>query len=530
MTRRQQLWLSASGLLAALVAGFVLASHLPAALAGSDRSESVDRATRELSGLRDQATRLRGTISSLRSGIDSALRAQADLSDRIDAQGVDLQALERQVEDAEAHRQPNVILIVTDDQRWDTLWAMPNVQRLLAGHGITFTNAVVTTPLCCPARASILSGQYAHTTGVYDNVPPAGGAPSFSDASSLATWLRDAGYTTGLVGKYLNLYSLLPAGYIPPGWDEWHAIAQERQVNFYDYVLNENGTLVDYGSAPEDYSTTVLARRAVDFVSNAEGPFYLHFAPIAPHGPATVAPGDEDAFADLPPLEAPSFDEADVTDKPWGDERPPLSPEVEQNIHLLRRHMLQSLLPVDRAIGDIVDALIARGQLDNTVIAFTSDNGYMWGEHRRRAKVWPYEESVRVPMVLRVPWIDTAVTDARLVANIDLAPTFAQLALTEPGLPVDGLSLVPLLQRKQVPWRGALMLEYLGEQTGGEDELPPQYEAVRTERYVYVEYVNGWRELYDLQTDPGQLTNRAGESALATVEGGLAQLLARMSG
>ena len=192
---------------------------------------------------------------------------------------------------------PNVVLIVTDDQRWDTLATMPAVQRLLVDGGITFRNAFATTPSCCPSRVSLLTGRYSRHTGVLDgsagNAP--GGAPAFDDRSSLATWLDDAGYRTGLVGKYLNDYAELPTGYVPPGWDEWYAVAQSRpQIRYYDYELNENGTIVHYGRAPADYSTTVLHNKALGFLRGADpsAPFFLYFAPIAPHPPATPAPED----------------------------------------------------------------------------------------------------------------------------------------------------------------------------------------------------------------------------------------------
>ena len=205
---------------------------------------------------------------------------------------------------------PNFVVIVTDDQRWDTLGSMPAVRRLLMTGGVTFRNAFVTTPSCCPSRVSLLTGQYSHRSGVLDgsvdNAP--GGAPAFDDDSSLATWLDDAAYRTGLIGKYLNDYAQLPVGYVPPGWDEWFAIAQgPPQVRYYDFALNENGEIVRYGDEPPDYSTSVLRRKALRFVEG-EGPFFLYFAPIAPHLPSTPALDDLNTPVDVwdPP---PSFGE-----------------------------------------------------------------------------------------------------------------------------------------------------------------------------------------------------------------------------
>ena len=191
---------------------------------------------------------------------------------------------------------PNIVFILTDDQRLDTLSFMPNVKELLAAHGVTFTNAFVTTSLCCPSRASILTGQYSRHTGVLSNVPPDGGAPSLRDASTVATWLHDGGYRTALVGKYLNAYNLLD-GRIPPGWDYWAAIDNDAErSHYYDFTLNENGRLVHYGTGPADYTTTVLGKLAAAFVENARPPFFLYLATVAPHDPATIPPG-----AKLPP-------------------------------------------------------------------------------------------------------------------------------------------------------------------------------------------------------------------------------------
>jgi arylsulfatase A-like enzyme len=405
---------------------------------------------------------------------------------------------------------PNIVLIVTDDQRADTLRAMPHVRTLLGSHGVTFPNAFVTTPYCCPSRASILTGLYSHHTGVLSDSPPDGGAPAFDDRSTIATWLSHAGYETGFVGKYLNAYDRLGASYVPPGWDEWDAIASEPIASrYYGYTLNEDARLVTYGPTDPDYSTTVLARSAVAFLRDARPPFFLELAPIAPHRPATPAPGDAgrtDAVA-LP--RPPSFDEVDVSDKPWAGERPPLSDAGAGFLTSLRRSMLEALLEVDRSVAAIVQELRARDQLSNTVIAFTSDNGVLLGEHRLGGKLWPYEEAIRVPLVIRSPWIRRGVVDRRLALNIDLAPTFAALAGVTPRAPVDGRSFAPLLRGEATThrWRTAFEVEYLGDEhpTGS----PPDYRAVRTTRYLYVRYENGWRELYDLKTDPFEIENLA---------------------
>jgi N-acetylglucosamine-6-sulfatase len=510
--------------LPALIAATVLAVHLPASLAHPARARSVENAESQLVALQSRSATLAVQEAALRTTLDGARSDNRVLSTGIRTHAKQIVTQARTL----GRSRPNLILIVTDDQRWDTLWSMPNVKSLLAAHGVTFTNAFVTTSLCCPSRSSIFTGQYSRHTGVYDNRPPNGGAPAFHDGSTLVTWLHGAGYRTGLFGKYLNDYSLLQPGYIPPGWDEWNAIAMKPQARYYDYLLNENGRLVRHGDGPEDYSTDVFAQKVVQFIRGSKKPFFAYVAPMAPHVPSTPAPGDVGRFSDLAPFHPPAFNEADVTDKPWGDRYQPLSASEQAGIGLGREHMLESLQSVDRAVARIVSAVEAKGQLDNTIIAFTSDNGYLWGEHRLVRKIWPYEESIRVPMVIRVPWVGSpGTTDSHLVANIDLAPTFAQLALASPGLPQDGLSLVPLLEGKHIPWRHAFVVELLADHPGSLVYSPP-YEGVRTERYLYVEYRNGWRELYDLRADPHQMTNRAGDPAYGRVEGALARQLARL--
>jgi arylsulfatase A-like enzyme len=400
---------------------------------------------------------------------------------------------------------PNLVLILTDDQRWDSLWAMPSVQGLLGGHGVTFENAFVTTALCCPSRTSILTGEASRHTGVLGNSPPNGGATAFDDRSTVATWLHDAGYTTGLFGKYLNGYQLLSPGYTPPGWDRWVAIAQRNQIRQYRYTLNEDGRLVEYGDRKSDYGTTVLADHAREFARTAREPFFVELAPIAPHLPATPERRDVLDFPYLPPHHPPSFGE-DPSDKPWWPSRAPDVPPTQGGTDFANRRMLQSLQAVDREVLGLVCDLSARGVLDRTVIVFASDNGFLLGEHGLTQKAWPYEEAIRIPLVVRVPWSVGRATDDHLVLNVDLASTFAELAGVTPPLSQDGRSLVPLLHGRRPAWRDAFVVEYLAPE--GPDG-PPPYSAIRTTRQLYVEYENGWRELYDLDRDPYELTNLA---------------------
>jgi N-acetylglucosamine-6-sulfatase len=406
---------------------------------------------------------------------------------------------------------PNIVLVVTDDQRWDTLDVMPTVRRALVGRGVTFENGFVVNPLCCPSRASILTGLHSHSTGVYNNGGPFGGFRSFRDDSTLATWLDDAGYETALIGKYLNRYG---GTYVPPGWDRWVAFSgrpRPRPSAYYDYVLNVDGELRPYGDAPAQYSTDVLAREAVSFIREASGPFFLYFAPSAPHGPATPAPRHADAFAGLQPWRPPAHNERDVTDKPaWLAALPPLTKGEQEELDSLRLAQLRSLLAVDEAVRAILSALAETNRLVDTLIVFTSDNGQAWGEHRWDKKMVPYEEVIRVPLVVRYDQVvDVARGDDHLVANIDIAPTLASAAGISAAESVwDGRSLLPLLVGRTSSWRRELLLEHL--RAEAEHVTIPTYCGLRTERYTYVTWETGEEELYDLRVDPHELRNVSG--------------------
>ena len=401
---------------------------------------------------------------------------------------------------------PNIVFILSDDQRADTLWAMPNVRRLLAAHGVTFTHFYATTPVCCPSRASFLTGQYSHHTGVLDNVGEQGGAQAFDDRSTLATWLHDAGYTTGLFGKYLNGYPELDECRVPPGWSTWNAIDAEPLSTFYGFTLNHNGRLVKYPDDPQHYQTDVLTDLTNNFIRTAPEPFFAFVTPSNPHRPGAAAPQDDGFYKGVPSYDSPSVDEPDLSDKPWRARIAPMTVQEQRGARRIHRNMLESLRSLDRDVGRIVQAIDERGALDNTIVVFASDNGFLWGEHRLLSKTWPYEESIRVPLVIRTPWTDHAVTDERLVGNIDLASTFAELAGTKPDLPQDGRSIVPLLRGENVRWVRNLLIEWQGRNVAAHDG-PLRYLGVHTGRYVYVKYGNGRHELYDLETDPYELSN-----------------------
>jgi N-acetylglucosamine-6-sulfatase len=407
---------------------------------------------------------------------------------------------------------PNVVLIVTDDQRVGTLDAMPAVRRLLGRRGTRFTHAIASNPLCCPSRASILTGRYSHGTGVYANWGSAGGWPAFdgsgAESSTIATALDDAGYTTGLFGKYMNRYPEAPSGYVPPGWDRWFVFAEENGA-YYDYATfdSQRGTQ-RHGSAPPDYSTDVIRRRAVSFIRDTPSttPFFAMITPYAPHGPATAAPRHDGTFGDEPIPIGPGLSE-NVADKPSYIRQQRASDPVQMIERA--RDQLETLSAVDGLVRQVVDVLRSSERLGQTLFIFTSDNGMSNGEHRWRTKVVPYEESIRVPLLVRFDGqVLPDVVRGTLAANVDIAPTIADYAgVTLSG--AEGRSLRPVLQGSASQVRDAVLLEHL--QFRG---LPvPTYCGIRTRRFMYTWYATGEHELYDLSVDPHQLTDRSSSRA-----------------
>ncbi len=405
---------------------------------------------------------------------------------------------------------PNVLIVMTDDQRHDDAWVMTNTQSMIADQGIEFTNAFVPNAWCSPSRISTLTGRYSHTTGMYRNFPPYGAFASFGpgeDSDTLASWLDGAGYRTGLFGKYINGYT---GTYVPPGWDHWVSFLENERNeggSYYDYSLSTNGTVVDYGSTPEDYSTDVLNAHVVDFIAStpADVPFFAFYTPFAPHGAAVPAPRHDGALRDVTFDHPPSFAEADVSDKPqYIQDMPPIN---TVGADWSRRRQMETLLAVDEGIGDIMATLESTGRLENTLIIFMSDHGILRGEHNFLKKMVPYEESIRIPMYVRYDaLIDTPRTEGHLALNIDLAPTIVELAgITPPSM--EGMSLMPLLRDNPVPgWRTDFLVEHLH---GAAGDPVPSYCAVRTTTEIYVVYQTGEHEYYDLTIDPFQIDNAA---------------------
>ena len=452
---------------------------------------------------------------------------------------------------AQAGSQPNIVLILTDDLDARSLEFMPHVAELLGREGTTFANAFATTPLCCPSRASILRGQYAHNHGVVGNAGKTGGFGAFyqygRETSTVATWLQDAGYRTALAGKYFNNYpDESNPTYIPPGWDEWFGAA-DRTGKYFNYELNENGAQVWYRDGEADYSTAVLTAKATGFIRRAAAavqPFFLYVSPNAPHGPATPAPLDAGAFPDVRAPRPPSFNEEDVSDKPpMLRDTPVLGDDQIARIDAVYRQRLRSLIAVDAMVAAVVAELEATAQLETTYVVFTSDNGYHLGEHRiGTAKRSPYEEAIRVPLLVRGPGVPAGRIEERLALNIDLAPTFAELAGAAAPDFVDGRSLVPLLQGKSAEWRQAAYIEGSSssaagsrarrsedaetEESEGETAGSCAFRALRSPWQIYVEYATGERELYDLTEDPYQLTNLAGHADRGLLHDLSSQLMA----
>lgn len=382
---------------------------------------------------------------------------------------------------------PNILLIVSDDQRAGTMDYMPLTKARIFEEGVTFDNALVTTPLCCPSRASILTGMYAHNHGVYINEAPL-------RVTTLAERLNDAGYYTGIFGKYLNSWDGTPR----PEYDYW-TVFPGGTAAYNNPVLNINGT---EGIVP-GYLTHLLAAEGQTFLALADqqpDPFLMIFTPYAPHRPAIPAPGDENLYPNLPLHRPPSYNEPDASDKPaWLSSWPLMTLAQQLLLDGTRRRQLQTLNSLDQAVDGFLTTLEQQGKLDNTVVIYLSDNGLFWGEHRQRLKSYVYDEAVRVPFALRYPpLVPTPHTESALIANIDIAPTLYELAGVPIPEEVDGRSLVPLLQGGQ-EWRSSLVVENW--------YTPPYYRAIHNGDYVYVETPGDRSEFYALNSDPYQLDN-----------------------
>ena len=358
----------------------------------------------------------------------------------------------------EKNSRPNIIVILTDDQPYLTIQNMPILTKTLLAEGITFPNAFATTPLCCPSRSSMLTGEYVHNTKVYTNKAPNGGATVFNDTSTIATWMQQAGYQTAYLGKYLNEYELLqPYGKVPPGWGQWDVFIHKtaEYLYFFNFDLSANGTIVNYPKKKFNYSTDVLTQKAVDYINEQkENPFFLFLGYYNPHSPYIAAPRHKDTFRansgwEYEPYRPPNINEHDISDKPKYLRE--LNPYSLDDLDITHRQIMRSLQSVDEGVGSILNTLDQTGLSDNTVIFYLSDNGLTMGEHRFGFdKNCPYEECIKIPFVVYSPALFKARSDLHMVANIDLVPTIADLAGVKIPDQVNGLSLVPLLKQPRL--------------------------------------------------------------------------------
>lgn len=430
--------------------------------------------------------------------------------------------------DSEPDPRWNVVVIVTDDQRADSVVpaAMPFLSSALADPDepwVVFRNGFASSPVCCPSRATLLTGRLPHAHGVRTNADGA----RLDESSTIVAWLHDAGYHTGLAGKYLNGYPFGHGPFVPDGWDRWWGKRQGSQTQTYaDFTLIEPGREVTYGDGEAEYLTDVLADRAVEFVEQAPAgrPLLLWVAPTAPHPPWTPAARHAGTLADLPLEVSPAVGEDDVSDKPaWVRALATLDAAARASLLDDRRRALETLLAVDDLIRRVVEALRARGELDTTMIVLVSDNGFSFGEHRWVRKSCPYDECVRVPFLVRFPGADARVEDA-LVSGVDLAPTIADLAGVPMPEDLGGRSLLPLLGGRDDDRDDPVILESF------DDRDIPVWRQIRTPAFAYVELETGERELYDLRADPNQLTNVVDDPGNAATLARLAERLADLTG
>jgi arylsulfatase A-like enzyme len=384
-----------------------------------------------------------------------------------------------------------VLIFVTDDQRTGTMSAMPETVSSFRRNGTTFTQAFATTPLCCPSRASIFTGRYAHNHGVKRN----GESAALDDATTLQAYLQAAGYRTAFFGKYLTGS---PVDRDPPHFDEW-AIFPKSRASYLGGDWNVNGEVKTINR----YGTQYISDQAVRFLKASESvdaqPWLMFVETGAPHTPHTA----ETRYADAPVAQLPSnpaIRESDRRDKPPFVRRRRADPDLMRKVH---RQQLRTLRSVDDLVGRMFGLMTGLREERNTLAFFVSDNGYLLGEHGLYRKRYPYTRSVSIPFFARWPGhFGEAVRDRRLVANIDIAPTVLQAAGVTPPVdpPMDGRSL---LEQDE---RGRMLIEFWNERG------VPAWASLRKSTYQYIEYYGDagtifFREYYDLRSDPWQLTN-----------------------
>jgi N-acetylglucosamine-6-sulfatase len=438
---------------------------------------------------------------------------------------------------------PNVVLVMTDDQTVPDMAVMPRTRRLIGRAGVTFTRSFVSYPLCCPSRATYLTGQYAHNNHVLCLYPACGGGYRRLDTREyLPVWLERAGYVTAHIGKYLNGYGTEGPVDQPRGWTEWFGLVDHSTYRMWGYKIHENGTTRTYGrprvEKPRYYQTDVLRKKGVSFIrrhASRGDPFFLSMAFVAPHHESSFmqrltghhvrpAPRHRGAMRHATIARTASYNERDVLDKPWFLARwnPPLRQSQHVAITRRMRERRESLLAVDQAVAGIVRELARRRVLAKTYVIFTSDNGYMQGEHRvPLGKMLPYDPSTRVPLLIRGPGLPRGRTSRALVGNVDLTPTIVKATRARARLRLDGQSFLPFARNPRRRSLRPLLHETGGNGARGRGKREegakglqprvPAWRAVRTTRWLFVDYDGGQRELYDLKRDPGQLRSLSGD-------------------
>jgi N-acetylglucosamine-6-sulfatase len=448
----------------------------------------------------------------------------------------------------------NVVVVMTDDQDFRSMHVMPKTLRLIAKRGTTFSQEMTSFPLCCPSRATYYTGQYAHNHGVRWNTFPEGGFYKFKQDETLPVWLQRAGYRTIHIGKYLNQTDQNgDHTEVPKGWTDYYGGVDPTTYDYYGYTLNHNGVLKTYGRRPQDYSTDVyagLAERAITDARKAGKPFFLGLAPLGPHTiavasgatregpPALPPPRYAKRFANTPLPRYPNFDEADISDKPAMLAQVFPKPMTADEIASLTAHYqgrMGALLGVDDMVERVVKALKRNGVYANTDIIFTSDNGWMLGEHRLRdpltedgkvsgVKYFPFEGSARVPLMAAGPDFPVGKTVKGVTVNADLAPTIAAIAGAKTVLPQDGRSLLPVARKPSLlNGRGVLLEGFPNPRNAA------PYTSIRTQRYRYDLQSNGEEGLYDLKLDPWELVSKHNDPAYAAIKAILAKKLTQLA-
>jgi arylsulfatase A-like enzyme len=388
---------------------------------------------------------------------------------------------------------PNIVIVITDDQSFDSLPVMRKLMAFPAGSWVNFTNGFAEEALCCPTRATLLTGQYAFKHGIVNNSV----AGQFNDQNTLAVWLNNAGYSTALYGKYLNGYPWdKGAGYVPPGWDAFKT---------------PGGAIGD---------TDAHTNLAVNFINGSTNPFFLYLAYRDPHRTAKVETRYRGVNVYVPPVHS-NVNEADVSDKPAWIRSKPLLSQTQLNAERAEQTQAQrSLLAVDDGVQRIVDTLKSKGVLDNTLLIFLADNGYSWGSHRHVGKSCAFEECSRIPMLIRYPGV-TNYSENHFVSTVDVTPTIIAATGVQPGLPQSGRDLTPLITGNSETWADELLLE-------GHFGAARDFFGIRVPGWTYAEYRNGNKELYDLAIDPAQMTNVANKPGYAAKQTELVERLQRL--